>query len=165
MNSLQEIEKQQMGIRFNTFVAFVTKNWWTYWMNLWHTWSLPPLPPKLIWASIFFSKAFNSSIISVTIVGIGDVEPQPCHSCNVIGVSSLVPRDSVDMELDAHLEMRASGFLVMESIWVLVENARDGERLKEGAKALIVESMVDLCSSNSQEARYCSVFPLAAFHS
>ena len=44
---------------------------------------MPPLPPKVMWASISISKAFIWSTISVTIVGKGELEPQACHSCNV----------------------------------------------------------------------------------
>lgn len=71
-------------------------------------------------------------------VGTGDVEPQPCHSCNVIGGS-----------LGFEVELWASEFLAKESIWVLIENAREGERLNDGAKALKVEAIVDSCPPNS----------------
>lgn len=79
-------------------------------------------------------------------VGTGEVEPQACHSCNVIGGPSLLlmRASSVGLEVEAHFELWAAGFLVKESIWTLVEsgNANDGERLNVGAKALKVESIV-----------------------
>lgn len=148
----EETEKQQLSTTFYAACFSSNQNVKTFPMGgLWVTWSLPPLPPKLIWASIFFSKTFNSSTISVTMVGRGDAEPQACHSCNVIGGPPLLIRVSLGSEVEAHLELWPSGPLTTESIGVLVEKARDGERLNVGAKALKVENMVDFCLRISKQ--------------
>lgn len=107
-----------------------------------YTWSLPPLPPKLIWASISFSKAFKSSTIFVTMAGRGDVVPQPCHSCNVIAPSTAsLERASLWGEPEVEHENGLRRVLGFESMSVLVEKAREGEHLN--VKAL-GEAMVDL---------------------
>ena len=104
---------------------------------------MPPLPPKLIGASISFSKAFKSSTISVTIAGKGDVVPQACHSCNVIeSLPGSVMLRSLGGEREAELWRRRG--LGLKSMWVLVKNARDDLKVK-ALVLVVVMSMVELC--------------------
>lgn len=50
-----------------------------------YTWSLPPVPPKLMGASMSSSRSFRSSMTSVTMAGTGDTHPHPRHSCGEMG--------------------------------------------------------------------------------
>ena len=103
---------------------------------------MPPLPPKVMWASISISKAFIWSTISVTIVGKGELVPQACHSCNVT--------DPLAGEREAELDMglrRKRVILGLECImwkWVFILNARDEEReyLNANVKALVLVVLV-----------------------
>ena len=103
---------------------------------------MPPLPPKVMWASISISKAFIWSTISVTIVGKGELVPQACHSCNVT--------DPLAGEREAELDMglrRKRVILGLECImwkWVFILNARDEERecLNANVKALVLVLLV-----------------------
>lgn len=106
------------------------------------------MPPKLIWASISFSIDCNSSTISVTMAGTGDLVPQPCHSCNEMNpFPGSFMWASLGGERAAELEKGLwSRVLGLASMWVFVENPRYEESEHLNVKALVVanKSMVEL---------------------
>jgi hypothetical protein len=104
------------------------------------------MPPKLILASISFSIDCNSSTISVTMAGTGDLVPQPRHSCNEMNpFPGSFMWASLGGEREAELEKGLrSRVLGLASMWVFVENPRyeEGENVK--ALVLANNSMVEL---------------------
>lgn len=116
---------------------------------------MPPLPPKVMWASISTSKAFIWSTISVTIVGKGEVVPQACHSCNVMDplTGSLGGEREAEVDMGLRRKRIVVGLwcIMWKWKWFFILNARDEEReyLNANVKAvvlvvLVVEAMMSM---------------------
>ena len=116
---------------------------------------MPPLPPKVMWASISISRAFIWSTISVTIFGKGELVPQASHSCNVTDplVGSLGGEREAELVMGLRRKRVVLGLECIMWKWVSILNARDEEReyLNANVKALVlvvlvVEAMMSMVS-------------------